>query len=173
MEVEVVEGAEFCSQACLLGYCEEYKSREALYQKEEKKTKKKIENCKNLVSEYMKEKTNLTERINKLRKREKELELSLSDIQLDEPKPGFFRRLGQKLGLVREKVSPQSKLEEIRRGKTRIEIELDKVDQNLKKALIALSTNEQLEERQKLFKKISQQNRKVSTLETEEEGSEE
>ena len=117
----------------------------------------------------MEEKTNLTEKINKLRKREKELELSLSDVQLDEPKPGFFRRLGQKLGLVREKGSSQSKLEEARRGKTRVEIELEKVDQNLKKALIALSANEQLEERRKLFKKISQQSGKFSTLETKEE----
>ena len=42
LDIEVTEGAEFCSQECLLGYCKEAKNRRKIRQEEEKKSKEKI-----------------------------------------------------------------------------------------------------------------------------------
>src|SRR2546423_794459 len=46
LEVEIVEGAGFCSRDCLLGHCKEHKSREKIRQGEEKKNEEKIESGK-------------------------------------------------------------------------------------------------------------------------------
>src|SRR6185369_16485711 len=97
--IEIAEGAAFCSQECLLNHCKEYKNREKLRQVEEKRNKEKIASDKKMITEIQEQRANLTERINRLEKRERELELSPEGDQVERPENvGFFRRLGQKLG---------------------------------------------------------------------------
>jgi len=76
LNIEVIEGAEFCSQECLLGYCKEYRKREKLRQEEEEKRKIKIESDRKLVTEIQGKIGNLVKRINELERKGRELELS-------------------------------------------------------------------------------------------------
>lgn len=117
LNIEVIEGAEFCSQECLLSYCKEYKNREKLRQEEEKKSEAKIASDRKLVTEIQGKIGNLVKRINELEGKEKELELSVENIRGEENKNiGFFRRLGQKIGLAK-KTTPHSLLEEAKKKK--------------------------------------------------------
>jgi len=58
-----------------LNYCKEYKNREKLRQAEEKRNKEKIAQDKKMITEIQGQMANLTERINRLERRERELEL--------------------------------------------------------------------------------------------------
>jgi len=113
LEIEIVEGAGFCSQDCLLGHCKEYKNRENIRQEEEKKNEEKIESGKRLVTQIQLAIVDLTNRINKLEKKERGLELDI-DVLPSEEKVGFFRRIAQNLGLAK-KNSPHDRLAEVRR----------------------------------------------------------
>lgn len=85
----------------------------------------------------------LTDRINELEKREKELELLPgSDYVEKKENIGFFHRLGQKLGLVK-KAGSLSKLEKVRRLKEKLSAQLNEKDEELKKSLMILSLEEQ------------------------------
>jgi len=162
--IEISEGAAFCSQSCLLGYCKEYKNREKLRQEEEKRNKEKIEKDRKMVTEIQGRISNLTERINRLERRERELELSPDNDQVERPENiGFFRRLGQRLGLAK-KPNPLSKLERVRKIKGELNIELEKVGEELQKSLIILSLDEQKEkERKNLEEKILLEKGRITT----------
>ncbi|CAG8535232.1 1748_t:CDS:1, partial [Paraglomus occultum] len=68
--IVIPEGAAFCSQECLLNHCKEYKNREKLRQAEEKRNKEKIAQDKKMVTEIQGRMADLTERINRLERRE-------------------------------------------------------------------------------------------------------
>ena len=162
--IEIAEGAVFCSQECLLNHCKEYKNREKLRQAEEKKNKEKIAQDKKMITEIQGQMANLTERINRLERRERELELSPEGDQVERPEnAGFFRRLGQKLGLVK-KPNPLSKLERVRKLKGELNIQLEKKGEELQKSLILLSLDEQKEkERKRLEEKVLLEKRKIAS----------
>jgi hypothetical protein len=96
----------------------------------------------------------LTKRINELERKERELELLPESNQVERPeKTGFFHRLGQKLGLVKK--STPSKLERVRKLKQKLNIQLEKSEDDLKKSLITLSLDEQKEkERKRIEEKL-------------------
>ena len=97
LAIEVVEGAEFCSQECLLNYCKEYKKREKSRQDEEEKNKEKIANDRQLVTQIQARLGMLVKKINDLERKERELEITVQ-MTLPEEKKGFFYSLGQRLG---------------------------------------------------------------------------
>jgi len=105
----------------------------------------------------------LTERINRLERREHELELSPESDQIEKPEnEGFWCRFGQKLGLVK-KPNPLSKLERVRKLKGELNLELEKAGEELQKSLIILSLDEQKEnERKKLEGKIFLEKRRIA-----------
>jgi hypothetical protein len=162
--IELAEGTAFCSQKCLWSHREEYKKREELRQKEREKIENKVERDRKKVTEIQGQITDLTERINKLQKREWELELSPENSQVEKPEnAGFFRRLGRKLGLVK-KPNPLSKIERIRKLKEELNVQLEKNEEKLKTALIVLSLDEQKEEeRKRLERKALLEKNKFST----------
>ncbi|CAG8583337.1 9068_t:CDS:1 [Cetraspora pellucida] len=166
--IEIVEGAAFCSQECLLNYCKEYKNREKMRQEEEKKNKEKIARDRQMITEIQGQIANLTSRINRLEQRERELELLPESYQVERPEnTGFWRRLGQKLGLAK-KPSPLSRLERVRKLKGELSIQLEKTGEKLQKSLIILSLDEQKEqERKRLEKKNLLEKKKVSAHEKE------
>ena len=168
--IVIPEGAAFCSQECLLSHCKEYKNREKLRQAEEKRNKEKITQDKKMITEIQGRMASLTERINRLERRERELELLPEGNQIEKPEEaGFLRRLGQKLGLVR-KPHPLSKLERIRKLKEELNIELEKTGEELQKSLVILSLDEQKEEeRKRLEKKIILEKGRIAKKEKEEE----
>ena len=105
----------------------------------------------------------MTERINRLERREHELELSPESDQIEKPEnEGFWCRFGQKLGLVK-KPNPLSKLERVRKLKGELNLELEKAGEELQKSLIILSLDEQKEnERKKLEGKIFLEKRRIA-----------
>ncbi|CAH1755721.1 4973_t:CDS:2 [Entrophospora sp. SA101] len=137
--IEIAEGAAFCSQECLLGYCKEYKNREKLRQEEGKRSKEQIEKDKMMVSEIQGRIANLTKRINKLERREYELELTPESDQIEKT---------ENKGLVK-KPNPLSRLERVRKLKGELNIELEKAGEELQKSLIILSLDEQKEKERK------------------------
>lgn len=163
LDIEVPEGAEFCSQECLLGYCREYRKREKLRQEEEKRNKEKIVADRKLVSEIQTGIRDLTKKINELERKERDLMLASGDVWENETKKvGFFQRLGQKFGWVKDN-SPRLVLERVKKSKIRLEKELDKKSEDLQKALVNMSVDEQVEkERQKLEKKHFQEGKKLT-----------
>ncbi|CFW93041.1 protein of unknown function [endosymbiont DhMRE of Dentiscutata heterogama] len=166
--IEIVEGAAFCSQECLLNYCKEYKNREKMRQEEEKRNKEKIARDRQMITEIQGQIASLTARINRLEQRERELELLPEGDQVERPEnDGFWRRLGQKLGLVK-KPSPLSRLERVRKLKGELSIQLEKTGEKLQKSLIMLSLDEQKEEeRKRLEKKILLEKNKLTAKEKE------
>jgi len=81
---------------------------------------------------------------------------------------GFFRRLGQKLGLVKKPHS-LSKLERLRKIKGELNIQLEKTGEELQKSLVILSLDEQKEEeRKRLEKKIILEKGRITTKDKEE-----
>jgi hypothetical protein len=164
--IELAEGVSFCSQKCLWGHCKEYKKREKMRQEEREKIRNKIEKDREVVTEIQGQITNITEKINKLQKREWELELLPESGSAEKPeKPGFFRRLGQKLGLAK-KPNPLSKIERVRKLKEELNVQLEKNEEKLKTALIILSLDEQKEEeRKRLEKKILLEKEKIAKKE--------
>jgi len=167
--IEIAEGAAFCSQECLLGYCKEYKNREKLRQEEGKRSKEKIEKDKVMIGEIQGRIANLTERINRLERRERELELAPENDQIEKPENrGFWHRFGQKLGLAK-KPNPLSRLERIRKIKGELNIQLEKAGEELQKSLIILSLDEQKEkERKNLEGKAFLERGKITDNEKEE-----
>ncbi|CAJ0869080.1 11257_t:CDS:10 [Entrophospora sp. SA101] len=172
LEIEVTEGAVFCSQECLLGYCREYKNREKLCQEEEKRNKEKIENDRKKLTEIQERITELTEKINSLERKERELELVPENNPVGKEEVGFFRRLGQKIGLVK-KPNPLSKIERVRKLKGEVRVELEKTGEEFQKCLIILSLDEQKEqERKKLEENVFLKKEKIASkkeLKTDEE----
>ena len=168
--IEIAEGAVFCSQECLLNYCKEYKNREKLRQEEEKRNKEKIAKDRKAITEIQGQIANFTERINRLERRERELELSPEGSQIESlENVGFFRRLGQKLGFIK-KPHPLSKLERLRKIKGELNIQLEKTGEELQKSLIILSLDEQKEkERKRLEEKILVEKGRIGAKEKEEE----
>lgn len=168
--VETPEGAEFCSQECLLGHCKEYKNREKMRQEEEKKHREKIESDKKLVTKIQEEMTEMTKRINNLESKERELELSTnSDLYQTKESPGFFRRLGQKIGFIK-KDSTVSSLEEIRKKKGELKTKLERTEEKLQKVLVILSIDKQIEQkRKKAGGELSYQKREKITTKNQEE----
>ncbi|CAG8559507.1 9409_t:CDS:2, partial [Cetraspora pellucida] len=166
--IEIVEGAAFCSQECLLNYCKEYKNREKMRQEEEKRNKEKIARDRQMITEIQGQIASLTARINRLEQRERELELLPEGDQVERPEnDGFWRRLGQKLGLVK-KPNPLSRLERARKLKGELSIQLEKTGEKLQKSLIMLSLDEQKEEeRKRLEKKILLEKNKLTAKEKE------
>ncbi|CAG8741221.1 36916_t:CDS:2, partial [Racocetra persica] len=166
--IEIAEGAAFCSQECLLNYCKEYKNREKMRQEEEKRNKEKIARDRQMITEIQGQIASLTARINRLEQRERELELLPEGDQVERPEnDGFWRRLGQKLGLVK-KPNPLSRLERVRKLKGELSIQLEKTGEKLQKSLIMLSLDEQKEEeRKRLEKKILLEKNKLTAKEKE------
>ena len=167
--ISIPEGAAFCSQECLLNYCKEYKNREKLRQEEEKRNKEKIAKDRRAITEIQGRIADLTERINRLERRERELELLPESDQIENPENvGFFRRLGQRLGLVKKPHS-LSKLERLRKIKGELNIQLEKTGEELQKSLVILSLDEQKEEeRKRLEKKIILEKGRITTKNKEE-----
>lgn len=164
LEIEIVEGAGFCSQACLLEHCKEHKNREKLRQEEERRSEEKIESGKRLVTKVQLAIGDLISRINRLERREKELELEIDNFPSEE-RAGFFRRIAQSLGLVK-KIGLHDKLAEIKRKRVRLKIELDKKNEELQKTLVILSVDEQVQkERHNLQKKFLGDKRNIHTKE--------
>jgi hypothetical protein len=164
LEIEIVEGAGFCSQDCLLGHCKEYKNRDKTRQEEEKKNEEKIASGKRLITQVQLAIGDLMNKVNRLERKEKELELDI-DILPSEEKIGFFRRMAQNLGLAK-KNSPHAKLAEIKRKKARLKMELEKKNEELQKILVILSVDEQVQkERQGLKKKLLRNKRNVHSRE--------
>lgn len=150
LNIQVTEGAEFCSQECLLGYCKEYRNRELLRQEEEKKNKLKIENDRKLLTEIQTRVGFLMKKINELEKKERELAITVETTPRKENK-GLFRWLGWT-----KDNSPQAMLENVRKSKAVVEKELEEKDQELQKALIIMSIDEQVEkERKKLEQRLA------------------
>jgi hypothetical protein len=167
--VEINEKARFCSQECLLSYCKEYKKREEVRQNEERKIKGNIENNKKLVTEIQGKMTDLTDKLNHLERRERELELNFDDYAFSkkEEEVGFFKRLAQNLGLVKksDNISP---LEKARIKKIELKEQLKKNEEELKKALVLLSISKQVEEeRRGTEKRLLQQKERISESEQE------
>jgi hypothetical protein len=151
LEIEIVEGAGFCSQDCLLGHCKEYKNREEALREEEKKSEEKIAGGKKLITQIQLAIADLLSKVNRLENKEKELELDI-DILPAEERLGFFRRIARNLGLVK-KSSPHTKLAEIKRKKVRLKMELEKKNEELRKTLVILSVDEQVKKERQGFKK--------------------
>ena len=137
-------------------------------QEEREKIRNKIERDRKVVTEIQGQITSLTEKINKLQRREWELELLSESGQAEKPeKVGFFRRLGQKLGLAK-KSNPLSRVERLRKLKEELNAQLEKNEEKLKTALIVLSLDEQKEEeRKKLEKKNLLEKEKIAKKEEE------
>ncbi|CAG8695189.1 11779_t:CDS:2, partial [Ambispora leptoticha] len=89
-----------------------------------------------------------------------------SQNQVEKPEnAGFFRRLGQKLGLVK-KPNPLSKIERVRRLKEKLNIQLKSEGEELKKALLFLSLSKQKEEeRKRLEEKFLSKKNKIEPIE--------
>ncbi|WNE40557.1 MAG: hypothetical protein mread185_000014 [Mycoplasmataceae bacterium] len=156
--IEIDEKAEFCSQECLLSYCKEYKKKEELRQNEEKKIKGNIENNKKLVSEIQNKMTGLTNELNRLSRKETELELNFDNYSTPkkEEAVGFFKRFAQRLGLVK-KSDDISPLERVKRKKIEVREQLKISEEELKKALVLLSISKQVEkERQGAERRLLQ-----------------
>ena len=160
LEIEIVEGAGFCSQDCLLNHCKEYKNREKSRQEEEKKNEEKIESGKRLITQIQLAIGDLMDKVNRLEKKEKELELDIDILPVEES-AGFFRRIAQNLGLAK-KITPRAKLAEIKRKKARLKMGLEKKNEELQKSLVILSVDEQVKkERQNLKQKLLHSKRNV------------
>nr|CAG8528829.1 11833_t:CDS:2 [Entrophospora candida] len=170
LEIEVVKGAEFCSRKCFLEYCKEYKKHEKIRQEEKKKNRKKIEHDQLLISETQEEITSLIERIDKLEKKELALELvSPERVREEKAKVGFFRRLFQKLGLVK-KTDSASLLEMVREEKAKLEDKLEASRDKLKSVWISLAADKQAEqEHHENEKKLLQQKEENSIEEEDSE----
>ena len=130
--IEIAKGAEFCSRKCFLNYCKEYRRYEELREEEKKRNRKRIEDDQNLIGKIQNKITNLIEKIDKLEKKELELELTPPEkIQEETEKVSFFRRLLQKLGLVK-KTDAASLLEKVKKNKSELENELEATQKELK-----------------------------------------
>ena len=154
LEIELVEGAEFCSQECLLNYCKEYKNWKKLHHEEEKKNKEKIEQDKKIITEIQGKIENLIIKINRLEKKERELELS-EGFNRQAKKKGFLHRLGRKLGLVKEE-SLHQVWEKTKKQKENLKNKLEELHNELQKAMIIFSVDSQTEQQRqkKLAKKV-------------------
>lgn len=167
--VEVNEKARFCSQECLLSYCSEYKKREEVRQSEEKKIKNNIENNKKIVSEIQGKMTGLTNELNQLSRRERELELNFDNFSIPKrgEEVGFFKRFAQALGLAKKSENVPL-IEKVRRRKIEVREQLKISEEDLKKALVLLSISKQVEEeRRGTEKKLLQQEERISESEQE------
>jgi len=146
--IDIPKGAEFCSQECLAGYCKEYKNRERLRSEKERENKNKIEEGKKEVAKIQMNIANLMKRLNKLERKKNQLELSKEIFREGSKNIGFFRRIGQNLGLLKDN-SPRSLLERINKTIAIVEMQLDKNNSDLQNVLINLSVDEQVEKEQK------------------------
>nr|CAG8433654.1 12616_t:CDS:2 [Entrophospora candida] len=138
-EIDIAKGAEFCSRKCFLNYCKEYRRHQELRQKEKKENRKRIEHDQVLISKIQSKITNLIERIDKLEKKEMELELTPPEKIQEENK----------------------KIEEVKAEKSKLESELEVSQGELKDVWIKLAADKQ-EEQQHLEseKKLLQQKEK-------------
>ena len=162
LEIEIVEGAGFCSQDCLLNHCREYKNRDKIRQEEEKENEEKIRSGKKLITQIQLVVSELIDKINKLEKKEEELELNIDTLSSEE-KTGFFRRVMQGLGLVK-KNDPHTRLAEIKSKRIRLEKKLEKKSEELQKTLVILSVDEQVQrERQSSKKRLFEGKRSIRT----------
>jgi len=167
--IEIAKGAEFCSRKCFLNYCKEYRRYEEIREEEKKKNRKRIENDQVLISKIQSKITNLIERIDKLEKKELELELTPPEkIQEETEKVGFFRRLLQKLGLVK-KTDAASLLETVKKNKSELESELESSQKELKDIWIKLTADKQEEQQHLETEKKLLQKKEKNILEGEEE----
>ena len=92
--IEIPEGAQFCSQECLLDFCKEYKIKEKLRQKEKEKSHKRVENDRKKITEIQGKIGVLVKRINNLERRQGELKLLEKNSQGEERKTlSFFGRI--------------------------------------------------------------------------------
>ena len=157
--IDIPKGAEFCSQECLTGYCKEYKNREKIRQEKERENKSKIEEGKKEVAKIQMSIANLMRRLNKLERKKSLLELSKESFQERSKNIGFFRRLGQNLGLLKDN-SPRSLLERINKTKAILEIQLEENNSKLQNILISLSVDEQVEKEQKKINELFQQEKR-------------
>jgi hypothetical protein len=157
--IDIPQGAEFCSQECLTGYCKEYKNREKLRHEKERENKNKIEEGKKEVAKIQMNIANLMKRLNKLERKKTQLELLKGNSQEGSKNVGFFRRLGQNLGLLKDN-SPRSLLERINKTKAILEMQLDKNNADLQSILISLSVDEQVEKEQKKINEVFQQEKR-------------
>jgi hypothetical protein len=153
LEVEIVEGAGFCSQECLLGHCKEYKKWVKLRQEEEEKIEEKIESNKRLVARIHLAIGNLRSKVNRLAKKEKELALGI-DTFPSEKKVGFFRQIAQNLGLAKKESSPNDKLVEYKRQRKILEMSIRDKEKYLQQSLLALKIDEQ-------FKKVREASKRI------------
>jgi hypothetical protein len=132
--IEIVKGAEFCSRKCFLDYCKDYEKHEKFRQEKKKENRGKIEYGQLLISKVQDEITSLIEKIDKLEKKELELEMIPPErIREEKEKVGFFRRLFQKIGLA-EKTDPASLLEKVKKQKGELENRLESSRNRLKSA---------------------------------------
>ncbi|CAI2167682.1 18445_t:CDS:2 [Funneliformis geosporum] len=131
--IEIVKGAEFCSRKCFLDYCKDYEKHEKFRQEKKKENRGKIEYGQLLISKVQDEITSLIEKIDKLEKKELELEMIPPErIREEKEKVGFFRRLFQKIGLA-EKTDSASLLEKVKKQKGELENRLEASRNRLKK----------------------------------------
>ncbi|CAI2173981.1 254_t:CDS:2 [Funneliformis geosporum] len=100
---------------------------------EKVKIREKVERDRKEINEIQGQITNFTERINRLKRKEKELELLPESNPVEHPKKvGFFRRIGQSLRLVK-KPNPLSKLERVKKLKEELNIQLENSEKRLKR----------------------------------------
>jgi hypothetical protein len=169
LEIEVVKGAEFCSRKCFLDYCKDYKRHDRLLQGKKKENRKKIEHDQLVISKTQEEITSLIEEIDKLEKRELELELvSPEKIREEKLKVGFFRRLFQRLGWA-EKTDSASQLERVKKRKAELEEKLEASRDRIKSAYISLTADKQEEQEYLENEKKLLQPKEESEIEEEEE----
>ena len=78
-------------------------------------------------------------------------------------KVGFWKRLGQKLGLVKS-TSQSSELAVIKEQKIRLKMELEAANEELKKAILGLSVSKQKEQQYQLLEQEFHQGNKKITV---------
>ncbi|CAG8638201.1 6162_t:CDS:1, partial [Ambispora gerdemannii] len=162
LAIEVLEGAEFCSQECLLGYCKEYKNREKLRVEEKKKNEEKIAEDTRVLTEAQTRVARLQGKINELERKEQEMELLRKEgiDAAEEKKPSSWQRFWQKVGLAKKTSLPLTR-ESLKREKITYQMKLAVAEKEVQKAIITLSIDRQVEqERQKLEKKLLQEKKK-------------
>jgi len=167
--IEIPEGAEFCSQECLLDYCKEYRDKEKFRQDEEKKNKEKIENDRRRVTEIQEKIGNLVKRINNLERKERELELLEKNSRGEEKRSlGFFGRIWLRLGLIKEN-DPRILLQNSKDKKVNLSIELERENEKLQKALVTMSIDEQNQKKMLAYEneRISDKNKITENKEKE------
>ena len=165
LNIKLAEGVKFCSGGCLESYRIEHENQKRFRQEIVEKIQKKVVESKEILTKAQNRVTKLRAKVNELEEKEWRIKLLQKEgiYNPQTEKVGFWKRLGQKLGLVKS-TSQSSELAVIKEQKIRLKMELEAANEELKKAILGLSVSKQKEQQYQLLEQEFHQGNKKITV---------